>query len=61
MNQVTDLDVSKALMIAADSNMSQYSPQQLRTAATLLWDNGYYASADNIHIHLRLRKPSPLD
>ena len=49
-------ELREATEIADDPNKYQYSPAVLRQAATTLTDAGMHRSADNIFIHLRLRR-----
>jgi hypothetical protein len=50
------MTIERAKEIADDSNKPMVSLAQLREAAAVLSNSGWHASADNIHIPLRLRR-----
>lgn len=55
------MTVNEAKRIADDPNKVVISLAKLRAAAAVLSDSGWHASADDIHIHLRLRKANIFD
>jgi hypothetical protein len=50
------MTIGRAKEIADDPNKLMISLAELRKAAAVLSNSGWHASADNIHIPLRLRR-----